>query len=77
MIADNVFKPTVLADCIGAARPPTAGEMERLATRVCREIRPDAPDWREVAVGSEAYRRTMCVARAAVGVAPPGLARNP
>ena len=76
MMAGRVAKPSILVDCIGAARPPTVGEMENLATRVCCEIRPDAPDWSEVAVGSEAYRRTMCVARAAVGVAPPARAET-
>lgn len=67
MTAKKVSEARVVIDCIRAARPPSAGEMERLATRVCREIRPGAPDWSEVAVGSETYRRTMCIARAAVG----------
>ena len=67
MSGAKVSMSRVLVECISAGRPPTAAEMERLARRVCRETRPNAPDWSEVAVGSDAYRRTMSIVRAAVG----------
>lgn len=58
----------VLAACIGRDRPPTAGEIDRLASRIWRETYPGSLGWDSVTRGSELHRQTLEVALVAVGM---------
>lgn len=72
MINGKFSKERVLLECISSDRQPTPGELDDLARRVWDEMRLGVRDWSEVAIGSEAHRRTMSIARAAVGLEPTG-----
>lgn len=58
----------VLAACIGRDRPPTAGEIDRLASRIWRETHPGSLGWDSVTRGGELHRQTLEVALVAVGM---------
>jgi DNA-binding MarR family transcriptional regulator len=58
----------VLAACIGRDRAPTAGEIDRLASRIWRETHPGAASWDSVTPGCELHRQTLEVALVAVGM---------
>ena len=70
MIDGKFSRERVLWECISSGRQPTPGELDELAKRVWHEVGPGIREWSQVAVGSEPYRRTMSIARAAVGLEP-------